>query len=165
MSSRHGVGNDPTYNARSVFATFPFPEGLSPNLPPKAYAADPRAVAIAEAARNLNRLRENWLNPSELVERVPEAVAGFPDHLVPINDKAAAELKKRTLTDLYNALPAWLAHAHAQLDEAVASAYGWQADIGEEEVLRMLLEWNIGRAGTDAAGNDEDEVAEEGEED
>ncbi len=29
-ASMHGVGNDPTYNARSCFETFPFPEGLSP---------------------------------------------------------------------------------------------------------------------------------------
>ena len=96
---------------------------------------------------------------------MPEIVAGFPDLLVPINDKAAAELKKRTLTNLYNALPAWLSHAHTQLDEAVAAAYGWHADIEEEDVLRILLEWNIGRAGTDATGNDEDEIVEEGEED
>jgi hypothetical protein len=26
----HGVGNDPTYNAKSCFETFPFPEGLTP---------------------------------------------------------------------------------------------------------------------------------------
>jgi hypothetical protein len=29
-ASMHGVGNDPTYNAKSCFETFPFPEGLSP---------------------------------------------------------------------------------------------------------------------------------------
>jgi hypothetical protein len=29
-ASMHGVGNDPTYNARSCFETFPFPEGLTP---------------------------------------------------------------------------------------------------------------------------------------
>ena len=30
MASMHGVGNDPTYNAKSCFETFPFPEGLTP---------------------------------------------------------------------------------------------------------------------------------------
>ena len=29
-ASMHGVGNDPTYNAKSCFETFPFPEGLTP---------------------------------------------------------------------------------------------------------------------------------------
>ena len=26
----HGIGNDPTYNAKSCFETFPFPAGLTP---------------------------------------------------------------------------------------------------------------------------------------
>ncbi|MEO8015425.1 MAG: DNA methyltransferase, partial [Polaromonas sp.] len=30
QASMHGVGNDPTYNAKSCFETFPFPEGLTP---------------------------------------------------------------------------------------------------------------------------------------
>ena len=41
----------------------------------------------------------------------------------PKDDKAAKELKKRTLTNLYNARPAWLDHAQKRLDEAVAEAY------------------------------------------
>ena len=40
-------------------------------------------------------------------------------------EEAAKELKKRTLTNLYNARPQWLANAHAALDLAVAEAYGW----------------------------------------
>ena len=43
---------------------------------------------------------------------------------MPVDDKAAQELAKRTLTDLYNQRPAWLAKAHEELDEAVAKAYG-----------------------------------------
>ena len=30
QASMHGVGNDPTYNAKSCFETFPFPAGLTP---------------------------------------------------------------------------------------------------------------------------------------
>ena len=37
----------------------------------------------------------------------------------------AAELKKRTLTNLYNQRPTWLDLAHLQLDRAVLDAYGW----------------------------------------
>src|ERR1700730_5927409 len=48
--SWHGVGNDPTYNSAGVFETFPFPEGLSPNIPAAQYAANPHAQAIAAAA-------------------------------------------------------------------------------------------------------------------
>ena len=51
-------------------------------------------------------------------------------------------LKKRTLTDLYNAQPQWLANAHAQLDSAVAAAYGWPADITDDAALKELLKRN-----------------------
>lgn len=60
--------------------------------------------------------------PADLVVRAPEAVAGYPDRILPRDEAAAKELKKRTLTNLYNARPQWLANAHAGLDEAVAEA-------------------------------------------
>ena len=84
--------------------------------------------AIADAAHELNDLREAWLNPP---------------------DASAAELKKRTLTNLYNARPAWLAAAHAALDRAVWAAYGWEDDPKEttdEEILGRLLALNGERA-------------------
>jgi type II restriction/modification system DNA methylase subunit YeeA len=141
-----GVGNDPRYTPTTTFETFPFPEGLTPNIPAGDYASDARAVAIADAASRLNQLRENWLNPPELVRREPEVVPGFPDRLIPIDAKAAKELKKRTLTNLYNQRPAWLAQAHERLDSAVAVAYGWPSDINEEEALKKLLELNLSRS-------------------
>jgi type II restriction/modification system DNA methylase subunit YeeA len=140
-----GVGNDPSYSPSRCFETFPFPEGLEPNLPAAAYAADPRAIAIAEAARRLDQLRRNWLNPPSHVTILPEVVPGFPDRIVPIDDKAAAVLKKRTLTNLYNERPTWLVNAHRDLDAAVASAYGWPADISEDEALARLLALNHAR--------------------
>jgi type II restriction/modification system DNA methylase subunit YeeA len=103
-------------------------------------------MPIAEAARRLNELHEAWLNPPDLVERVPEVVPGFPDRIVPVNPKAAAILKKRTLTNLYNERPAWLDNAHRELDAAVAAAYGWPADISEEDALARLLDLNRERA-------------------
>jgi hypothetical protein len=81
---------------------------------------------------------------------VPEVVAGYPDRLVPRDDKAAAVLKTRTLTNLYNTRPAWLEHAHASLDQAVAEAYGWGEDwargMSEDEVLARLFRLNQARA-------------------
>ena len=69
----------------------------------------------------------------------------YPDRLIP-KPEHAAELKKRTLTNLYNQRPAWLANAHRALDEAVAAAYGWPADLGDDQILRRLLELNLARA-------------------
>ena len=61
-----GVGNDPRYTPTTP-RNLPLPEGLTPNIPAADYAAHPRAVAIAEAAKALNDAREAWLNPPELV--------------------------------------------------------------------------------------------------
>jgi type II restriction/modification system DNA methylase subunit YeeA len=80
------------------------------------------------------------------VERVPEVVPGYPDRVVPKDDKAAAILKKRTLTNLYNERPAWLDHAHRELDEAVAASYGWPANLADEEILERLFKLNLERA-------------------
>jgi len=91
-------------------------------------------------------LREAWLYPPDLVERVAEVVAGYPDRIVPRSPKAAAVLKKRTLTNLYNERPAWLDNAHRDLDAAVAAAYGWPADLAEGEALARLLALNRERA-------------------
>ena len=137
----------PRYTPTTTFETFPFPEGLTPNIPAADYADNPHAVAIAEAARRLVGLRDRWLNPPEWVEWGDEPVPGYPKRLVPRNEEAAKALKKRTLTNLYNTRPQWLADAHAALNAAVAAAYGWPANISDDEALRKLLALNLMRGG------------------
>jgi hypothetical protein len=121
-----------------------------------------RAHRIAAVAAKLNELRENWLNPPDLVKREPEVVPGYPDRILPRSLAAEAALKKRTLTNLYNERPTWLAHAHRDLDRAVAAAYGWPESLAdraqpenedaadrkaaEEEILKRLFELNQERA-------------------
>ena len=105
----------PRYTPTTCFETFPFPHPTD----------DQRAAIAAE----LNRLRENWLNPA---------------------DVSAAELRRRTLTNLYNQRPTWLANAHATLDAAVADAYGWPATLSGEEILERLLALNLERAAAEA---------------
>jgi hypothetical protein len=147
LCSWHGVGNDPTYTVDHVFETFPFPDGLTPNLPAEAYANDPRAERIAAVARRLNELREAWLNPPDLVVRVPEVVPGFPERILARDEAAAKELKKRTLTNLYNQRPAWLDGVHKELDAAVAAAYAWPEGLSDDEILARLFALNQERAG------------------
>ena len=142
----------PRYTPSTTFETFPFPEGLTPDIPATNYADDPRAQAIAAAAARLHELRENWLNPPDLVRCEPEVVSGYPERLLPIDEAAVKELAKRTLTNLYNARPAWLDHAHRTLDEAVAEAYGWGDDwcaglLTDDEILARLFHLNQQRAG------------------
>lgn len=141
----------PRYTPTTTFETFPFPKGLTPDIHAKHYANDPRAVAIATAAKRLDDLRNAWLNPPDLVRVEPEVVPGYPDRILPKDAQAAVTLKKRTLTNLYNQPPQWLNDAHRDLDAAVAAAYGWPADISEEDALAKLLELNLAR---DAAGKE-----------
>jgi type II restriction/modification system DNA methylase subunit YeeA len=89
---------------------------------------DEQREAIAGAARRLNELRDGWLNPP---------------------DAEAEELEKRTLTNLYNEMPAWLRDAHAALDAAVLDAYGWPHDVSDDELLLNLFELNLKRAASD----------------
>ena len=138
-----GKGNDPRYTPTTTFETFPFPDGLSPDIPAADYAGDPRAIAITEAARRLVELRDRWLNPPEWVEWVDEPVPGYPKRPVARNAEAEKALKGRTLTNLYNARPQWLRDAHAALDAAVAAAYGWDAGISDDEALAELLTLNL----------------------
>ena len=112
------------------------------------------ATAIAQAAQRLSTLRQAWLNPSEWTDTVPEVVplglsaSPYPDRTV-AKPGFEKDLAKRTLTNLYNLRPAWLAAAHAQLDAAVAAAYGWAdytADMPDDEILRRLLALNLQRS-------------------
>jgi hypothetical protein len=151
----------PVYNTTQCFETFPFPTGLTPRdtapvtgqSSPPCMADEIIAANIAAAARNLNELRENWLNPAEWVDWVitpEEEKAGFPKRPV-AKPGHEADLKKRTLTNLYNARPAWLDLAHKALDQAVAAAYSWpdySAETPDDEILRRLLSLNLERSQT-----------------
>jgi len=186
----------PRYTPTTCFETFPFPftddlaeqpENLEAELnaakhyahivlreePPPRTPAEHRA-AIAAAAKELNELRERWLNPPEwTVEKIlefPGSVTGawaryidpstlnpqlstglvrYP-RLVPKDAECAAKLKDRTLTKLYNERPAWLDLAHKKLDAAVAVAYGFPTDLTDEAILEKLLALNLARAAEEA---------------
>jgi type II restriction/modification system DNA methylase subunit YeeA len=141
-----GAGNDVTYPNTAVFETFPFPDGLTPDVAAINWDADPRAQIIAKSASRLRTLRDNWLHPGSLIRRENEVVPGYPDRIVPIDEKARSELKKRTLGNLYGEQPTWLQNAHRDLDDAVCAAYGWTTDISDDDVLGRLLELNGARA-------------------
>ena len=69
--------------------------------------------------------------------------------IIPRDEASARELKKRTLTNLYNQRPAWLDMAHRRLDEAVFASYGWPVDLSDDELLAKLLELNLERAASE----------------
>jgi len=185
-------GNHPTarrYNASTTFEKFPFPSGLTPAdtahqrteaLPDSALIpadlAGPlrdAAARIASAAHALDTLRQRWLNPPEWTHRVPEVIplgmtqSPYPDRIEPrlgISEADRKALMKRTLTNLYNQRPAWLASAHEALDLAVAEAYAlgdvegaefWRscnAQTPDDAILARLLALNLQRAALETAG-------------
>jgi type II restriction/modification system DNA methylase subunit YeeA len=144
------------YTPTTCFETFPLP-----NPTPE------QEVAIAEAAKELDSLRNNWLNPPEWTK---EEVLEFPGsadgpwaryiagpdsrgvgtvrypRIVPNDEASAKLLSKRTLTNLYNHRPDWLSLAHRRLDEAVCSAYGWPSDLSDDDILEKLLALNLERS-------------------
>jgi type II restriction/modification system DNA methylase subunit YeeA len=148
---KHGVGNDPQYTPTEGFQTFPFPDGLTLDLPATAHQNDDRAQQISAAARELNEMRDRWLYPADLVERVPEVVPSFPARIVLRDAERAAEFRQRTLANLYGQKPAWLLGLHQALDAAVARAYGWPADISEDDALAELFALNQARAASQIA--------------
>jgi hypothetical protein len=127
--------------------------------------------AAQPAGNELDALRNNRLNPPEWTKtetlEFPGSVHGpwkryvtdvdlkrgvgtvrYPRRVA--KDAASAEkLKKRTLTNLYNQRPTWLANLHAALDRAVWAAYGWKDDPAattDENILGRLLTLNGERA-------------------
>ncbi|HWW02797.1 MAG TPA: DNA methyltransferase [Candidatus Acidoferrum sp.] len=151
------------YTPTTCFETFAFP-----------FPTPEQEAAIAAVAKELNDLRERWLNPPEwTVENILEfsGTKGGPwdryvdlatvdpktgvgtvryPRLEPRQADCAAKLKRRTLTNLYNERPTWLDSAHKKLDAAVASAYGWPADLTDHQILEKLLALNQERAAEEA---------------
>ncbi|MXY46546.1 MAG: class I SAM-dependent DNA methyltransferase, partial [Chloroflexi bacterium] len=109
----------PRYTPTTCFETFPFPR-----------PDDEQREDVATAAAELNMLRENWLNPTDML--------GQPA-------LSESQQRRRTLTNLYNDNPTWLQNAHAKLDAAVTDAYGWPNDLSDEQILDRLLALNLER--------------------
>lgn len=136
-----GVGNDPTYLSSTCFDTYPFPWPPGNEPTSVAMGGGEKYFAISAASADLVRQRDAWLNPPNLSE---------------------TELKKRTLTNLYNAITEEksfdkapdkelilaIKATHERLDRAVHAAYGWEYPLPDEEILARLLALNLERAAT-----------------
>ena len=112
-------------------------------------------------------LRTNWLNPPEWTRQdlleFPGSVSGpwaryvsdqdgrgigtvRDPRTVPKDEPCAKQLAKRTLTNLYNERPTWLDLAHKKLDAAAFTAYGWNPQMSDDELIAALLALNLDRA-------------------
>ena len=120
------LADRPRYMPTTCFETFAFPLPPATPLGKLTRVQDGQRTAIAQAARTLDAQRGAWLGDRR-----------NPGH---------------TLTALCNARPQWLQQAHADLDQAVAAAYGWPADLSDDEIVNRLLTLNRDRAGRTESG-------------
>ena len=131
---RLGVGNDPRYNNSVCFAPFPFP------------AATPEQQSrIRDLGEKLDAHR-----------KVRQAL--YPDlTMTGMYNVLEALRQGRELTDKEkniheHGLVTILRELHDELDVAVANAYGWSADLTDENILTNLVSLNAERAEEEKQG-------------
>lgn len=159
------------YTPTTCFETFALPEPTGA-----------QRKEIAATAKELDTLRNNWLNPPEWtreqVLEFPGSVDGpwaryvtnagangigtvrYP-RIVAKDAECAKRLAKRTLTNLCNERPSWLDMIHRRLDAAVLAAYGWNVDIADDVLLEKLLALNLERAAVERISLKSGEQAED----
>lgn len=115
------------------------------------YPDEPREIRIDALADSGVRQLLRWvfldpekLRPEKSTAAITGEAAGLPTRPVPVPEHRAS-WKKRTLTNLYNEMPAGLQLRQHRLDLAVARAYGWNdytPEMEDETILGRLLTLN-----------------------
>ncbi|MCX9147474.1 class I SAM-dependent DNA methyltransferase [Erythrobacter sp. WG] len=131
-----GKGNDSNYNHSDCFGKFPFPADVPSAL-------RERIRADAEA---LDALRKRVLAKHEDLT------------LTKLYNVLEALREGRRLTDAERdmhdrGLVTLIRQHHERIDALVAEAYGWPADLADEEILTRLVALNRARAAEEAKGH------------
>jgi hypothetical protein len=137
--ARLGVGNDTNYNHSDCFGTFPFPDTSDETLKNR----------IREAAEKLDVLRKEVLARHEdltltKLYNVLEALRTA--------EKAGAVLSEKDRDVATRGCVSLIRQYHDTIDAAVTEAYGWPADLSDEEILERLVALNKQRAAEEAKG-------------
>jgi hypothetical protein len=136
---RMGVGNDPRYQNEVCFDPFPFPDTSDEALKDR----------IRDAAEKLDALRKDVLARHEdltltKLYNVLEALRAA--------DKAGTVLSDKDRDIATRGCVSLIRQYHDTIDAAVAEAYGWPADLSDEEILERLVALNKERAAEEAKG-------------
>lgn len=124
----------PRYNKTRCFETFPFP------------SADSNAVAAIRAVAeqlDSHRKTRQALHPDL-------TMTGLYNVLQSLNEESTLTEKERKIHE--DGLVTVLREIHDELDRLVAVAYGWPADIADDDVLARLVQLNAERAREETAG-------------
>lgn len=125
------LGPTPRYSKSRCFDPFPFPD-----------ATDAQKAMIGAIAEELDATRK-----LVLAENPDLTLTGLYNLLEKIHALAPEEEDQARRARVYI-----LQHLHQRLDAAVAEAYGWPADLGEQEILGRLVALNQARRAEEAKG-------------
>jgi hypothetical protein len=150
---RLGVGNDPRYNNSRCFYTFPVPD-----------ASEAQKAAIRHLAEQLDAHRQRQLaqhpkltmtdmyNVLEKLRAASQPPGGSGSQATsPVNPPGGFTAKEKQIHEW--GLVTLLQQLHDDLDTVVAAAYGWPADLPDEEILQRLVDLNTQRAAEEANGH------------
>ncbi len=125
------LGPTPRYSKSRCFDPFPFPD-----------ATDAQKAMIGAIAEELDATRK-----LVLAENPDLTLTGLYNLLEKIHALTPDEEDQARCARVYI-----LQHLHQRLDAAVAEAYGWPADLGEQEILGRLVALNQARRAEEAKG-------------
>ena len=129
-----GAGNDPTYNHSDCFNKFPFPT-----------LTDTQKTTLRALGEDLDahRKRQQAAHPKLTLTQMYNVLEKL----------RAGEVVEGKDKEIYDqGLIGILRDLHDQIDVAVADAYGWPADLSDEDVLLRLVALNKERAEEEARG-------------
>jgi hypothetical protein len=133
--ARLGVGDDPRYSKSRCFDPFPFP------------AAVPEALKdrVRDEAEALDAVRKRVL-----AEHEDLTLTRLYNVLEALREGRALDDGERDIHD--RGLVSLICQHHDAIDALVAEAYGWPADLPDEEILTRLVALNKERAAEEARG-------------
>lgn len=132
---RLGMGDDPVYVKSRCFDPFPFPADVP----------EPLKARIRAEAEALDALRKQVL-----AAHVDLTLTGLYNVLESLKAGRALTDKERDIHD--RGLVTLIRQHHDAIDSAVAEAYGWPADLSDEDILTRLVALNKTRAAEEAKG-------------
>jgi hypothetical protein len=129
-----GVGNDSNYNHSDCFGKFPFPALNAKHREP---------IATLALQLDAHRKRQQLLHPDLTLTDMYNVLEKL---------RSGEELSAKDKTIHDQGLVSVLRQIHDELDAAVFAAYGWPADLTDEQILERLVALNAERAAEEARG-------------
>lgn len=134
LSTGGTLEDRPRYNKTVCFDPFPFPACDK--------SQQTRISALGEDL-DVHRKRQQAAHPGL-------TLTGMYNVLTKLRSGAVLTVKEKTIHE--QGLCAVLKDIHDRLDVAVAEAYGWPADLSDEQILERLVALNAVRAAEEAKG-------------